>query len=264
MDFVILERYKQAIAPRFQNTLQRVEDAAIKAGRDPSGVRIVAVSKLHPPEAVVAAILSGVTDIGENRVQEAAAKRPEVESILKVTGFNNTCVRWHMVGSLQSNKAVKAARLFDVIQSLESIKVANILSRTAEEDGKRLEVLVEVNTSGERTKAGIKPENVTGFIKEIILLPALQFTGLMTVGPMTEDKTLIMDAFSQLCELRDIIKSDIPDLNNGNDLSMGMSDDFPIGISMGATMVRIGTAIFGPRQNVKKVFSIDTQGEPIA
>ncbi len=239
------------IAPRWREVQRRVRESAAAAGRDPDGIRIVAVSKLQPPEKVAAAVRCGVVEIGENRVQEAARKRPLIEKLLEAGGFDAARVRWHMVGHLQSNKAARAARLFDVVQSVDTVKVATLLSRAAGETGRGLEVFVEVNTSGEASKAGIRPDEVGAFVDDIATLPNLKVVGFMTVGPLTEDPERIIHAFRLLRTIRDEVRSTRSQHPIGGELSMGMSGDFEPAIAEGATVVRIGTAIFGPRPDAE-------------
>ena len=235
----------------FTAVKERVSAAAARVGRSQEEVKIVGVSKEQPTEKVVAAVLEGLRDVGENRLQEAQRKIPEVKQQLENAGFDPAPIRWHMIGHLQSNKAARAARLFDVIQSVESVKVANILSRTAVDAGKSLEVFIEVNISNEAAKAGVNPEELIELVGQVKDLPGLHLNGLMAVGPLTQDRDLIRASFERLVELR----SDVGELLDlpvdGWELSMGMSDDFELAIAAGSTMVRIGTAIFGPRPSCR-------------
>ena len=152
-----------------------------------------------------------------------------------------------MVGRLQSNKAAKAAALFDVIQSVENVKVAKKLASAATDLGKSLEVFIEVNTSGETAKGGVTPDGLMNLIGAIKTLPGIALNGLMTIGPLTDDRNRIKAAFDSLRELRDKTEEANVRLTTGWELSMGMSHDFHIAVATGSTMVRIGTAIFGPR-----------------
>lgn len=232
---------------KLKGVRQRVRDALKSSSRDESEVVIVAVSKLHSAESVAAAIMAGVTDLGENRVQEAEEKRPRVEKILTEKGFDYSKVRWHLVGQLQSNKTRKAASLFEVVQSLESVKIARRLSNAAVEAGKTIDVFIEVNTSGEISKAGVHPQHAVELVKEVYSFPGIRIKGLMTVGPNTDDENSITDAFRLLRSLRGDMLAAMPPGSVGEELSMGMSGDFPLAIRAGSTVVRIGTAIFGPR-----------------
>jgi len=238
------EEYQRAVALRLESVRTRV--AAAAANRQ-HRIRIVGVSKTHPPEKVAAAILEGMTEIGENRVQEAAEKKPLVERLLAAKGFDPDRVRWHMVGRLQSNKAGKAAALFDVIQSVDSVKLARRLDAAANELGKLLEVLIEVNCSGEATKGGIDPAGLEELALEAVSLNNTRLSGLMTVGPLTVDHPRIQASFETLGSLKESLERSHPGLTGGWELSMGMSDDFELAVAAGATMLRLGTVIFGPR-----------------
>ncbi len=235
---------------QFETVRRQVAEAALRVGRNPESVRVVGISKRQPNNKLGAAVLDGLREIGENRVQEAREKRPIVEGMLEEAGFDISQLKWHMVGRLQSNKAATAAGLFDVIQSVENVKVADRLSRTALELGKSLEVFIEVNTSGEESKAGVHPDGVIDLIGEIKSLPGIKLNGLMTIGPLTEDRDRIRASFDRLKETLDRLEIEFPSLTAGWDLSMGMSGDFEEAIAAGATIVRIGTAIFGPRTTV--------------
>ncbi|NQT34800.1 YggS family pyridoxal phosphate-dependent enzyme [bacterium] len=235
---------------QFETVCRQIAESALRVGRNPESVRIVGVSKRQPNDKLVTAVLDGLREIGENRVQEASEKRPIVEKLLEEVGFDISQLKWHMVGRLQSNKAATAAGLFDVIQSVENVKIANRLSRTAAELGKSLEVFIEVNTSGEASKAGVHPDSIIDLIGEIKSLPGIKLNGLMTLGPLTEDRDRIRASFDRLKETLDGIEVEFPSLTAGWDLSMGMSGDFSEAIAAGATIVRIGTAIFGPRTTI--------------
>ncbi|MCF7811371.1 YggS family pyridoxal phosphate-dependent enzyme [bacterium] len=224
-----------------------VDDAALKAGGSPESITLVGVSKRQPIDRLIAAVHEGLREIGENRIQEVQGKKPIVEKALIESGFDISLLRWHMVGQLQSNKAAKAAALFDVIQSVDTLKVAKKISHTAEDLGKIIEVFVEVNTSGEAAKGGVQPDGLIDLVGEMRDLPGIKLNGLMTLGPLTDDKVLIRKAFDLLAELRQRV-DDSFDMSALNwHLSMGMSDDFQVAIAAGSTMVRIGTAIFGAR-----------------
>jgi pyridoxal phosphate enzyme (YggS family) len=196
----------------------------------------VAVTKGFGPEAVRAAMNLGVTDFGENRVQEAEPK------ILAVSPRP----RWHLVGHLQTNKARRAAELFDEVQSLDSGRLAEELSKRAARAGREIPCLVEVNTSGDAAKYGVAPEGAAALLRRCRELPGLRPHGLMTIGPLEGGPEGARRAFRALRDVRDAAVGEGL-LASDADLSMGMSDDFEIGIEEGATIVRIGTAIFGPR-----------------
>ena len=235
------------VTTRFTSVRDQVTNAALQSGRDPESVKLVGVSKRQLVDRIVSAVMEGLREIGENRIQEAYEKRPIVEKQLAEEKFDISCLRWHMVGRLQSNKAAKAAALFDVIQSVENVKVAGKLSRTAVDLGKSLEVFIEVNTSGETTKGGVTPDGLIDLAEEIHTLQGIKLNGLMTIGPLTDDRDRIRTAFDSLRSLIGEIERTYPGMTEGWELSMGMSDDFPIAVAAGSTMVRIGTAIFGQR-----------------
>jgi PLP dependent protein len=203
----------------------RIAAACERAGRARGEVRLVAVSKTFPASDVEHAIAAGMTDIGENKVQEARDKKPAVAS----------GARWHLIGHLQSNKAKDAVRLFDVIQTVDSYELAEKLGRAAETAGKRQDVLLQVNVGRELQKSGAAPEETAALVKRIGGITALQVTGLMTIPPVGDARPY----FRELRAMRD-------DLGL-TELSMGMTDDFEIAIEEGATIIRVGRAIFGSR-----------------
>jgi pyridoxal phosphate enzyme (YggS family) len=207
-----------------------------RSGRDQGAVLLVAVVKTVSFGLVAEAVAFGVTDLGENRVQEA-------ETL--IAGLGRRAARWHLVGHLQRNKAGKAAQLFDRVHSLDSIEVARALSMRAAGAGLRLPVLVEVNISGEPTKYGVAPDGALTLVEAIAGLPGLALDGLMTVGGRVERPDEARRGFAGLRALRDRLEASaglgLPEL------SMGMSGDFEAAIAEGSTMVRVGTALFGPR-----------------
>jgi len=206
----------------------RIDAACSRAGRDAGEVTLVAVSKTFPASYVEEAIAAGITDVGENRVQEARDKKPSVGS----------SARWHLIGHLQSNKAKDAVRLFDAVDSVDSLALAEKLARAAEGAGKRQDVLLEVNIGREEQKSGALPEEVAGLVAAIGGLPALHLRGLMSIPPVgTAEETRRW--FRELRALRD--------RHQLEQLSMGMSEDFETAIEEGSTMVRVGRAIFGAR-----------------
>jgi hypothetical protein len=215
-----------------------MEAAARGVGRDPAAIRLVAVSKTVDPALIVEAIRLGVNILGENRVQEARDKWPVIEADMRACGCEI-----HMVGHLQTNKSRDAVRLFDMIQSLDSERLARAVDQHAREAGKVQRVLVEVNTSGELTKFGVEPDEAQRLIKVVQTYKNLKLEGLMTIGPLTGGLEAARAAFKQLRVLRDRAGGEalLPEL------SMGMTQDFDIAIEEGATMVRVGTAIFGDR-----------------
>jgi pyridoxal phosphate enzyme (YggS family) len=189
------------------------------------------------PEVIREAVDLGITDIGENRIQEAVSKFDELGRI----------ARWHMVGHLQTNKVKKALEIFDIVHSVDSLKLGKEIERRAKEAGKTVEILIEVNTSGEETKYGIEPAEVEDFVGKILELESVRFIGLMTIGPFVGDPEDARPSFQKLRELRDQVASTLPDHITECRLSMGMTNDFEVAIEEGADLVRIGTAIFGAR-----------------
>jgi pyridoxal phosphate enzyme (YggS family) len=206
----------------------RIAAACARAGRARSEVRLVAVSKTFPASDVDHAVAAGMTDVGENKVQEARDKQPLVSGQ----------ARWHLIGHLQSNKAKDAVRLFDVIQTVDSVELAEKIARAAESAGKRQEVLLQVNIGREEQKSGAAPQDVAGLAGRIAELPSIDVTGLMAIPPAGEPEAM-RPFFRELRAMRD-------DLGL-SELSMGMTDDFEIAIEEGATIVRVGRAIFGSR-----------------
>jgi pyridoxal phosphate enzyme (YggS family) len=224
-----------SFSENLQRVRERVSRAADRAGRSEPDITLVAVAKTFGPEAVEEAIRSGVTDIGENRVQEFLAKADRVTL---------EC-RWHLVGHLQTNKVNKAIGRFALIQSVDSIKLAERLSRAGEERGITTDILVEVNTSGEEAKYGFIPEETAEACERIAQLPSVTLRGLMTVGPWVEDVGRIASAFAALRGLKDDLER--TGFQGIEHLSMGMTDDFEIAIAEGSTMVRLGRILFGER-----------------
>ncbi len=199
-------------------------------------MRLLAATKQVSADRIAEAVAAGVDALGENRVQEAREK---------LAPFRGTRPL-HMIGHLQRNKAKAALEIFDVVESVDSLELARLLSRFATERGVPLEVYVEVNTSGEASKYGIDPAGARALALEAAGLPGLRVGGLMTVGPLTEDEAEMRRAFRVLRDLRERIAADLPELRRGT-LSMGMSGDYEIAIEEGSSLVRVGTGIFGPR-----------------
>lgn len=215
----------------------RIAEAAQKAGRDPAEITLIAVSKTRPVELVEIAYTLGVTDFGENRVQEA---------LPKVEHFHPEGLRWHLIGHLQSNKAGKVTGPFSCIHSIDSLHLAQVLSRHAQERGIQLAILLQVNVAGEASKEGVAPAEASALARQIVGLPALQIEGLMTVAPLVHSPEEARPVFHQLRLLRDRLRIEVP-ASAWEQLSMGMTDDYTIAIEEGATLVRVGRAIFGPR-----------------
>jgi pyridoxal phosphate enzyme (YggS family) len=218
----------------------RIAAAARRGGRRAEDVTLVAVSKGVDPTRILAAAASEVTDFGENRVQEALPKITQLRD--QVPGS----ARWHLVGHLQRNKARQAVQLFDVIQSVDSLALAAAVSQRATETGRICEVLVQVNVAAEPQKFGIAPDAVPAMLRSLAQLSGLRVVGLMTIAPQVDRPEVARPVFRRLRELRDEAARarTAPALTH---LSMGMSDDFEVAVEEGATIVRIGRAIFGPR-----------------
>lgn len=230
------------IRTRIEVIRRRIAVACERAGRDPQEVTLMAVTKTVPPEAIKAAGAAGIVVFGENRVQEAAAKLSP--AFLQEVGDT---AQWHLIGHLQTNKVKKALELFQVIQSVDSLRLAETLQRQAAVLPKTIEVFLEINTSGEAAKFGVPPEQAVVLAQAVAALPNLQLTGLMTIGALTDNPDTIRRGFRQLRDLR----AEITAMNLSGvklrHLSMGMTDDFELAIAEGSTMVRMGRAIFGDR-----------------
>jgi pyridoxal phosphate enzyme (YggS family) len=210
----------------------QIADACEAYDRDMDDITVVAITKTHPASTLRTAVACGIHNIGESRIQEAEPKIHEVGQI----------ARFHFVGHLQTNKARKAVQLFDVIQSVDSLRLAAELNQRAAESDRVIECYVQVNSSGEEQKYGIPPEETLELIERILPLPSIRLTGLMTIGPLTDDESRIRSAFS-LC--RQLYEQGRQTAGAQFDtLSMGMSADFPLAIAEGSTMIRVGTVIF--------------------
>ncbi len=213
--------------------------AAAACGRKAEDVTLVAVCKTVSKESILAAVSAGQNHFAENRVQEAESKIPALLSLPNLT--------WHMIGHLQSNKADRAVALFDVIHSVDSLRLAGRLSQAAVARGKTLEILIQVDLGHEATKFGVEPDHAAELAAAIPALDGLSLAGLMTIPPFFEDPELARPYFRALRELRDGLERRRPGCLGRGELSMGMSLDFAVAIQEGATIVRIGTAIFGKR-----------------
>lgn len=241
----------QDIAGNLKRVRERIADAASRAGRNPADVCLVAVSKTHDISAVEAAYAAGVRHFGENRVAEMATKVKAAQERLPDD------VTWHMVGHIQSRKSSDAAPLFDWVHSIDRVKIARRLDSSLNDLGRIAQGLVEVNVSGEKSKYGFDlsgwPDDPTPFdrlceaIEQMQHLSALRLVGLMTMAPYIEDPEIVRPVFRRLHALRDALRARYP-ADPWLHLSMGMSGDYEVAIEEGATMVRIGTAIFGPRE----------------
>jgi hypothetical protein len=223
------------VAERVREVRERIERARERAGRsDP--VTLVAVTKTHPADAVRAVKAAGVADVGENRVQELEEKVGEV---------GRGTVGWHLIGHLQRNKAGKAIPLFDLIHSLDSLRLAEALSAEAVKRGITARALVQVNASGEESKGGFEPGELVDAVGRIASLPGMNVEGLMTMAPFTDDENVVRAAFRRTRELLDDAARQVPGV--GRQLSMGMSNDFEIAVEEGSTLVRVGSVLFGER-----------------
>jgi pyridoxal phosphate enzyme (YggS family) len=232
------------LAANLEAVQHRIAAACQRAGRDPSSVTLVAVTKTQPPEVVAEASKAGLSLFGENKVQEAKAKIPLCPSHL----------RWHMVGHLQSNKCRDAVALFQMIESVDSLRLAEEVARRAEQASKTMPILLEVNAVGEASKFGYQPEQLLAELSQVNALPRLEVHGLMTVPPWTPDPERVRPVFRQLRELKarceQILGAPLPHL------SMGMSGDFEVAIEEGATIIRVGTALFGARPPARRAATL--------
>jgi PLP dependent protein len=228
-------RHGMGFINNYRAIQERIHQAARAAGRNAGDVVVIAVTKTFPPEVIQQAIDEGISLFGENRVQEARAKMPLLRG-------NHV---FHLIGHLQSNKARDAVALFDMIHSIDSLTTAEKVNIEAGRAGKVQKILVEVNTSGEGTKNGVRPPEAASLCGGIARLENIELMGLMTVGPLTDDRSAIRGSFAMLRAL-------LGEINGATgiymkELSMGMSSDFEIAVEEGATMVRIGSALFGTR-----------------
>jgi len=229
------------LAQNLEKIQQRIRAACERAGRDPDSVALLAVTKSQPPEAVAAAAQLGLTLFGESKVQEAKAKIPLCPGKL----------RWHFIGHLQSNKCRDAVELFEMIQSVDSLPLAQEIAKRAEQAARTTAVLLEVNVAGEASKFGYAPEKLMAELEALNALPRIEIHGLMAVPPWSAEPEKSRPHFQRLRETKarceQILGAPLPHL------SMGMSSDFEVAIEEGATMIRIGTALFGPRTGMKTV-----------
>jgi pyridoxal phosphate enzyme (YggS family) len=230
-----------SIAENLQRVRNQIADAATKSRRSAGDVQLVAITKTNPAEKVREAIEAGQTLFGESRVQEARAKVPDLPST----------ARWHFVGHLQKNKIRHALPLFEMFHSIDSLALAQEMNRIAGEEGLHPRVLLEINVAGEGSKFGFAPDKLRQQMEQLLELPGLSILGLMTIPPLSEEADASRKYFVQLRELRDRLEPEFRvDLSQ---LSMGMTNDFPIAIEEGATLVRVGTAVFGERKRKAEV-----------
>jgi len=224
------------IEKNIKEVRDRLGEAALKNGRRPEEIKLVAVSKTFPAEIVKAAVGFGMTDLGESRIQDA---EPKIEKLGDIAA-------WHMIGHLQTNKAKRAVELFPIIQSLDSIRLAEELEKRAGNIDKKIDCLIELNSSGEESKYGFTPDRILEALRELKDYRYLDVRGVMTIGPYVENENEIRRAFQLTRSLLEKGKEIIGD--KFDTLSMGMSSDFELAVAEGSNMVRIGTAIFGPRK----------------
>jgi pyridoxal phosphate enzyme (YggS family) len=229
-----------SVAENLERVREQIAQAAAKVARKPGEVELVAITKTHDAEKVRAAYDAGQTLFGESRVQEARAKIPELPST----------IRWHFVGHLQKNKIRHALPLFELVHSVDSLSLAQDMNRIAGEEGFHPRVLLEVNVAGEGSKFGFKPETLRVEMETLLALPRLTIEGLMAIPPVADEAETSRKYFVQLRELRNALEKEF-DLKMPH-LSMGMTNDFAIAVEEGATLVRVGTAIFGERSRAKR------------
>ncbi len=231
------------VKENLERVRERIAAAARAEGRDPSEIRLICVTKGIPVDRIREAVAAGVREIGENRVQEAREKQVQIPRIGLAPGPD---LKWHLIGHLQRNKAKLAAQLFDVIHSVDSLDLVEELEKRAD---RKLETLIQVNVSGEATKEGCRPEEAAKLVEAVLKAKNLQWGGLMTMAPASEDPEAARPVFRKLRELRDQLEKQFKGCFTPRslDLSMGMSGDFEAAVREGATMIRIGTAIFGER-----------------
>ena len=217
----------------------RIAAACERSGRNPNSITLLAVTKTHPPDVVSQAARLGLSVFGENKVQEAKAKIPQCPGKL----------RWQMIGHLQTNKCRDAVALFEMIQSVDSLNLAEEINKRAEQAAKRMPILLEVNAVGEASKFGYRPDKLLAELARINSLPRIEVHGLMTVPPWAPNPERVRPVFQQMAELKkkceEVIGAPLPHL------SMGMSGDFEVAIEEGSTLVRIGTALFGERKKAE-------------
>jgi pyridoxal phosphate enzyme (YggS family) len=237
-----------SVAQNLERVREQIAGAAAKVGRAVDEIGLVAITKMHPADRVREAIEAGQTLFGESRVQEARAKIPELPSNL----------RWHFVGHLQKNKIRHALPLFELFHSIDSLALAQDMNRIANEEGMHPRVLLEVNVAGEGSKFGFKLETVRAEMELLLALPRLSIEGLMCIPPLAEEAEASRAFLVQLRELRDALEKEF-DLKLPQ-LSMGMTSDFPVAVEEGATLVRVGTAIFGERTKKQKQKATDEHG----
>ena len=229
--FLAYETFRE----RVDTVREQIAAACHRAGRDPGGVQLLAVTKTHPPAAAEYAACYGLPAVGENRVQEGVEKRAQCTA----------AIRWELIGHLQSNKARLAAAHFDRVQSVDSVKLLTLLDRAAGEQNRRLALLLQINTGQDPNKFGAEPADAPRLLETALTLPHLPVDGLMAIAPLSDDPKVAQRTFASLRELRDrlTIQFGVP----LPELSMGMTADLALAVAEGSTLVRVGTALFGPR-----------------
>ena len=237
--FDIVEPVHTDLRANLADVRKRISDAAARAGRDANEIKLVAVSKTHPVPVLNEAIDAGISVFGENKVQEAEGK---------ISSIGREKAEWHLIGHLQSNKARRAVQLFDVIHSIDSMDLASRLERICvEEDRLKLPVLVQVDLAREETKSGVAEEDLEALVSYLRSCERLRLEGLMILPPYSDNPEGVRPFFKRLREMRDDIAAEKAFAQAPGQLSMGMSQDFEIAVEEGATIVRVGTAIFGER-----------------
>ncbi len=237
--FAILKSVQIDLRENLKDIQSRIGEAARRAGRGPGEIKLVAVSKTHPVEVLQEALDAGVNVFGENKVQEAEPK---------IIQIGRDAAEWHLIGHLQSNKARKTVQLFDCVHSIDSVELAQRLERICkEEERSQLSVFAEVDLAGEKTKSGVAENDLPRIVEFLKKCERLKFDGLMIIPPFYDDPEATRPYFKKLRELRDRLLLENAFANGRGELSMGMSSDFEVAIEEGATIVRVGTSIFGER-----------------
>jgi PLP dependent protein len=226
------------VPARLAGVREEIAASLRRSGRAKDEITIVAVTKTHGPEAVRAVIAAGLRDAGENRVQELESK---------VEAVGREAVHWHLLGPLQRNKVKRAVHLFDLMHSLDSVRIAQKLSAESAAAGLTTRALVQVNASREETKSGFSPEEIVDAVGPLVGLPGLELCGLMTMAPFTDDERVIRETFQRTRRLFEQLPREVPGFR-AEHLSMGMSNDYPIAVEEGSTMVRLGTVLLGERE----------------
>ncbi|MDE0299711.1 MAG: YggS family pyridoxal phosphate-dependent enzyme [Candidatus Poribacteria bacterium] len=226
-----------SVRTNIQSVKNRIASAANRVGRDPHSIELVAISKFKPVSQMMEAIDAGITDLGENRVQEATDKHCRID----------LPVKWHLVGHLQTNKVKQALQMFDLIHSLDSLRLLAEIDRRSGQLNRKTDTLVEVNTSGEESKYGLQPNEVPSFMESSVEYSHVRIKGLMTIGRLVPDPQEVRPSFALLRRIKDTVDSQRYPNIQMKYLSMGMTNDFEVAIEEGANMVRIGSAIFGER-----------------